>query len=326
MDYPKLIQPVSDDILRAIVRKNLGPDAVLIENRLLQGGQFNTAYVLETRAPELRIVLRMAPPDDRPLFRYERGMMAAEPWIYRQMELAGIPVARVLALDDTRSVIDRTYILHEFIDGVPITHSTVPEEAQAGLCREAGALIARMHKMRSESFGWPVGDGSLRGGPGWTRVFGDLLEETVNEACAANILHTEAAGVVTQRYAHHHGAFDACREPVLVHNDIWAPNILAGKHNGGWRVRAIIDADRALFAEREFEYILWDNDSIRVHFMEGYGIPLSETPDALLRRHFYRFYWYLFAAWAYTKQIWRPDVKEWSLNEAMASYQVIRAL
>ncbi len=325
MEHPKLIAPVEEDRLRAIVRRSVSPAAVLHESRLLTGGQFNTAYYLETRSPERRLVLRIAPPDGRKLFRYERGMMIAEPWIYAAIERAGVPSPRVVAMDATRTVIDRAYILQEFVDAVPLGHADVPAEARPGLMREAGRYTARIHAVRGDRFGWPAGDGTVHGGPGWATVFGDLLRETCEEAVNAEVIGAEATERALKRFEACRADFEACDEPVLVHNDIWSTNILVGRNGDGWGVKAIIDADRSLFADREFEYILWDRDTHWEEFMDGYGTPLDESEAALRRRRFYRFYWYLFAAWAYRAQIWRPDAYTWNREVALEALRDVLA-
>lgn len=325
MEYPKLIEPVFEDTLAAIARKAFGRGAELKSSRLLTGGQFNTAYLLETRSPDVRAVLRIAPPDNRSLFTYEREMMEAEPWIYERIAEAGVPAPRTIALDASRTVIDRVYIVQEFVDALPLNHADVPAEARAELMREAGRLAARIHAVRGEEFGWPVGDGSLRGGPSWTAVFGDLLTETCEAAVAESILSPEQSEAVHKRFTERQDAFDQCVSPVLVHNDIWAPNVLVARDGDVWSVKAIIDADRALFADREFEYILWDDDAFHDEFMDGYGAALDPAADAVWRRLLYRFYWYLFAAWCYRAQIWRPEPQAWSQGVAMAALQEILA-
>lgn len=322
-DEPKLIQPISDDQLLAIVHKTLGPNAGINQSRLLLGGQFNTAYYLETQNPDTRLVLRIAPPDDRPLFQYERGMMPAEPWIYERLAAAGVPTARVVALDTSRTVVDRIYIVQEFVDALPLSDASVPEDARRRLMSDAGRYTALIHAVRGEEFGWPVGNGSLRGGPTWKVVFGDLLAETCQQATEWGVIKAAVAAGVLSRFENRASAFDACRDPVLVHNDIWQPNILVSNVDGKWGVRAIIDADRALFADREFEYILWDEDSLRDDFMAGYGTPLDDSVDAGWRRLLYRFYWYLFAAWAYRAQIWKPKSHAATLEIAMSAYSEI---
>lgn len=50
--------------------------------------------------------------------------------------------------------------------------------------------------------------------------------------------------------------FDQVTRPVLVHNDLWEANVLVHQENGELNIAAIIDGDRSMFADREFEAIL----------------------------------------------------------------------
>lgn len=98
--------------------------------------------------------------------------------------------------------------------------------------------------------------------------------------------------------------FEMITESRLIHNDIWSPNVLVHKKDGDWHIAAIIDADRAMFADSDFEFALWDADQ---SFYKGYGSQLDESADAVLRRNFYELYMAMFCTWAYRVQIWKPN-------------------
>lgn len=303
-DGPQLIEPISDEQLLAIVRSAFGAHASMDFRARTEGGQFNTAYRIRTTNPSAEFILRVAPSSCKPLFRYERRMMMAEPRIYDLIRNAGVPMPAVLACDGSGSAIDREFNCIEYVDAVPLNHTSVPEDAKPGLMREVGIYTARIHSIASDQFGWPLADGSIAGGTSWAEVFGDLLGETCSACESAHVLTDEEASDVMGTFARNQDAFDACTEPRLIHNDIWAPNVLVRKSEEAWEVAAIIDADRAMFADREMEFIVWEADP---HFLEGYGMPLDESPEAVMRRAFYSLYLYLFCAWAYKIQIWRPD-------------------
>ncbi|MCL6630943.1 MAG: fructosamine kinase family protein, partial [Armatimonadetes bacterium] len=98
--------------------------------------------------------------------------------------------------------------------------------------------------------------------------------------------------------------FDKVSEPRLTHNDIWEPNVLVRK-NDKWHIVALLDADRAMFADREFESALWWNTESA--FWDGYGTRIDPSPEAELRRKFYELYVNLWQAFAFRVQISHPD-------------------
>jgi fructosamine-3-kinase len=154
-----------------------------------------------------------------------------------------------------------------------------------------------MHTIRGERFGWIMPDGTIRGSQSWAEVLGELLDEAYAKAREAGVITGSEAEAAAGSLQSHLDVFDECRSPVLVHNDIWDPNILVGESEGAWRVKAIIDADRALFADREFEFALWDGPD--PDFLSGYGRPIDSSPNAVLRRQFYRMQLYIQYAWFY---------------------------
>lgn len=53
---------------------------------------------------------------------------------------------------------------------------------------------------------------------------------------------------------------------------------------GQWSIAAIIDADRSMYADPEYEYILWENNP---DFIRGYGKEINASEEAVFRRKAY---------------------------------------
>ena len=293
----RLVAPVSDEQIGAMIRAAFGPQAVVVTRRFIATGHFNTSYELQTADPAHHVVLRIAPPPDRPLFRFERTILSAEPLNYARIRAAGVPTAEVLAQDCSCVVIDRHFLVIKFIDAVSMNHASVPADARPPLRRQLGAYMARLHAQTDAQFGWPLADGSIRGSARWSDVFGELLTETCDKARAAGVLSAADYATALECYAGRRAVFDECRTPAFVHTDIWDPNVLVRQTDGVWQIAALIDADHAFFAEPEFEFALWDAPD--EHLLAGYGRPLDLRPSAVLRRTFYRFQLYLIYAWFY---------------------------
>ncbi len=317
-EAPRLIDHVHPDQILSAIRAALGEQAEITSVRRIDGGHFNTLYDIETQSPERRVVLRIAPSGQTLLRDYERTMMLAEPFIYDLIDRAGVPTAHVVAVDGSRSIIPYDYMIIDYIDAVSMRHPSVPEDVRPQLMREAGGFLAQIHGIKGDRFGWIMPDGQIRGSQSWADVFGELLAEMCALTREAGIFPKSDTDAMLECYQRHRVAFDECREPVLVHNDIWDPNILVRERDGEWRVEAIIDADRALFADREFESALWDEAN--PDLLAGYGIPLDPSPAAVLRREFYRMQIYMQYAWFYLLLRPTPDFQAHSVrvvNEAL---------
>lgn len=96
------------------------------------------------------------------------------------------------------------------------------------------------------------------------------------------------------------GLFDIKEKPSLVHTDLWDANILVRKAENTWEIAAVIDADRAIFADREYELATpW---LVGEDFMRGYGVPLDMTREGCLRREAYNLLGNFFAAYVFKVQ------------------------
>ena len=304
-----LIEPVTEPDLSAILRATLDPGIELVQHRQLTGGLFNTSYYVVTRHPRHEIILRIAPSEQKhaTLFDYEKTMMAAEPAIYDLMRGAGVPVPDVLAVDATGYVIGRQAILLRYLDSTPMSDPVIPKAAKPALRRQLGAYLRRMHAITHEQFGRVQPDGTVDGDASWRVVFGALYAEAVRRCREHDLLGAETLAQAEQRFAAHADLLDdAAIRPALIHGDIWDANVLLARDEAGaWQIAAIIDVDRALFADRAFEAALWHNTS---DFIAGYDHPLDNSDAAQARRLLYMLFHDLFHVFVFGVQIPAPDV------------------
>lgn len=290
---------VSDAQILEIIRASFGNNAEITGCQRILSGLNNMLYDIKTSSPEQHIVLRIAPGDDMPFrnYEHERKIMLAEPFKYDLMRKAGIPAVKVLVADGSRSVIDREYLIVEFLDAVPMNHQSVPAEACPHIMREVGRLTALMHSITADKFGWIMPDGSIRGSTSWAEVFGELLTEAFTKWRDAGIIENSEAEAALDNYWSYRSVFDECCTPSFTHNDIWDPNIMVKEENGEWNVKAILDVDEAVFADHEFEYMLWQRTD--EDFLLGYGRQVDSSPHAVLRHKFYQMHLNMQYSWFY---------------------------
>lgn len=315
VEEPQLIELLSDDQILSIMCATFGEQTEVVECSQIHGGHFNTLYDVKTVNPDHRVVLRVAPRDNPALLRYERTMMLTEPVIYNLMRQAGVPTSQVFAVDGSKTIIDRDYMILDYIDAVPMNHQSVPADTRPQIMREVGRYTALMHGITGDKFGRIMPDGTVMGSESWAEVFGEIMAETLEKSIEAGMINPTDADVALGCYGGYRAAFDECCSPVLVHNDIWDPNILVKEKDGSWQIEAIIDADRAIFADREFEFILWDNPD--QDLMSGYNRPLDTSENAALRRKFYRMQLYMLYAWFYLVMKPSPDFQAVAKKIAM---------
>lgn len=303
-----LVEPVSEADLVAILRVSLDIGIELVQHRQLTGGLFNTSYYIETQHPNHEIILRIAPSEQKhnTLFDYEKTMMTAEPAIYKLMREQGVPVPDVLAIDATGRVIPRHVILLRYIDSIPMNDSTIPDDAKPALQKQLGAYLRQMHTITHEQFGRVQPDGEVIGDASWRVVFGDMLAESIRHCREHHLLEPETLSQAEEYFAAHAAVLDDFTiRPALIHGDMWDANVLVTRNGTGeLEIGAIIDVDRAMFADYAFEAALWYDTS---DFHAGYAHKLDDSPSAQLRRKLYTLYQNLFHVFVFGIQIPVPE-------------------
>ncbi|WP_340401445.1 aminoglycoside phosphotransferase family protein [Paenibacillus sp. FSL H8-0079] len=303
---------ISSEMLHHLVDNNFGTATIVKNFALLQGGLFNTTYRIQLEnASYTDVILRLAPQRGEmvagsasdPLFSFERTMMAAEPVVYEYYRNAGIPAPNIIACDDSGSIIPRTYMFMEFIPSKQLDHSSISETDKERLYHQLGAYTAIMHQIEGASFGWPQGDGSIKGSDQWSEVLHSFAEETALKAAQAEYM-PGVGEEITAIFMKNKDLFDQVTRPVLVHNDLWEANVLVHEENGELNIAAIIDGDRSMFADREFEAIL-STESVAFH--EGYNCALDPSAEGQARRLAYRILSSYFNAYVHEYQVNQPE-------------------
>ncbi|WP_339169526.1 aminoglycoside phosphotransferase family protein [Paenibacillus sp. FSL R5-0341] len=303
---------ISAEVLHHLVENNFGNATKVKEFALLQGGLFNTTYRIQLEnASYTDVILRLAPERAEmaagsasdPLFSFERTMMAAEPVVYEYYRNASIPAPNIITCDDSGSIIPRTYMFMAFFPSKQLDHSSISETDKERLYHQLGVYTAIMHQIEGASFGWPQGDGSIKGSDQWSEVLHSFAEETALKAALVEYM-PGVGEEITAIFIKNKDLFDQVTRPVLVHNDLWEANVLVHVENGELNIAAIIDGDRSMFADREFEAIL-STESVAFH--EGYNRALDPSADGQARRLAYRILSSYFNAYVHEYQVNQPE-------------------
>ena len=285
-DKSLLFQAEPEEKLREAALRYLGEE--LASARILSGGLFNTTYRLETAGKTA--ILRLGPMNRHLLLPYERNLMAAEGDILQLLKRKGIPTSDILALDFSRELFDRDVMVVACLDAVCLSTVEVDKETEHRLCREAGIHTAAIHSLTAgdlplrpkKPFGRYANVIAGQGGATWKEAI--LLEVAQWRSLAepAGIFTSPELDAIENTFCRHSAVLDAITTPHLIHGDLWYGNILVDKDRN---LAAMIDGDRALFGDPEFElatgWIISDS------FLEGYGKGLDPSEDAVARRRLY---------------------------------------
>jgi fructosamine-3-kinase len=237
-------------VLRRILKDWSGSSAELAEVMPLVGGCINTTLELITKDGQ-RAVLKISP------HRVNRHF-AAEAAQLRLMRDLGLPAPQVYAAHTADLDNPHSYLLMEFIDGVNLNdakHACTTDEYD-DLQRNLAELVRALHARTDERYR-REGHADAPAFDTWPAFYRHVYDPIIAEVSKCpwlSVKQKKTLGKLHERldrFIHHDD------RPRLVHWDIWATNILAGRNGDGrWHVKALLDPNcKYAHAEAEIAYM-----------------------------------------------------------------------
>jgi aminoglycoside phosphotransferase (APT) family kinase protein len=217
----------------------------------------------------------VAPPPDAPGLTYEVDLLATEALFYETAAGLDVPLPRVVHLG---AVGEQQVLVLTVVDGEPVKEA--PPADPLALRRDLGGLVARLHTLRGERFGYP----QLGLHDTWREAFGAMVAAAYADA------HRFGVELPVPADALDGPDLDEVTEPVLVHFDLWDGNLFVDPDAS--RVAGIIDAERAFWGDPLADFAslpVWGDTESDLPFLEGYG-ELEFTPAVRARIARYRAY------------------------------------
>lgn len=296
----------------------------------LGGGTFALVHEATTTSGE-SVVLKVGPPPEVPLLRYERDLTAAE-FDYYLRTAHVLPVPGVLAHTVAGGRPAFTMTLEP---GRSLVDLDLDADQRAAVRHELGRYVGILRTVAGEHFGYDRPGGDLSAdtwidafGLMWAALFADADEWQV-ELPSARIrrLLDRAEPLLA-----------AVDRATLVHFDLWDGNILVTGATDGTgiddhpRISAIIDGERAFWGDPLAELVstsLFADPEDDAPFLAGYaetaGSPLVFTPDVHARLSLYQAYLTAIMLVERVPRARADDSEEESYLRGMLSAQLDRA-
>ena len=280
------------------------PDAVVLSYELCHGGLFNTTYKISLfrDQEEKDYILRVGPIRPELLMGYEHDMMKTEKEVFSILKNHGIPVSEVVCLNTERTVINREFMLVEYIESVPLSSADLSSEDKCRLEEELGRQLRKMHGITMNSYGRAT---DVLYGKAHSDYFSSIFSE-VNDLCCKlterDFFTKEEATFVLRSVKKHESILATKEPPCLCHGDMWSGNVLVQKKDDKWTLAAIIDVDRAYFGDVDFDlgnpWILSDA------FLSGYGVTREslEVRERKIKREIAAMIYFLIEAYVWHAQ------------------------
>lgn len=248
-------------------------------------GKFNTSY--RVFVDNTTLVLRIAPPRTATLLFYERNMMRQEPQLHALLQAeTQVPVARVLAFDDSHTLIDRDFILMEQLSGQPLTEMGHVQINR--VLAQIGEYLAQVHRLHATQYGYLGPHRPMTPQNNWVDAFAIMWSKLIDDIVAVGYYNDEESTFMRQLLDHYLMMFDKPVASCLLHMDMWYQNILVNDESV---VTGLVDWDRALWGDPEIEFSVLDYCGIsEPAFWEGYGRERDTSLEASVRQTFYLLY------------------------------------
>jgi aminoglycoside phosphotransferase (APT) family kinase protein len=309
--------------IEQIIKKILGSQASISEIVELTEGYYNSAYRI-TCTDGTKYVLKVAPPDDVPILRYEKNILQAEVDVMRLVKKrTEMPVPAILCHDASRTIVSSPYYLMEYVEGV-LYHqlrSKLTAQEQAGLDRRIGELLRQMNAITAERFGYFAQPETHL--PGWKEAFEGMLSGVIDDGIAVGVRLAMPKAEMIERLQPYFHALDEVTLPQLIHWDLWDGNIFVNPEN--LTIAGIIDFERAIWADPLMEVnfgAFGDNPE----FNKGYGIDFPLSQSQSIRRTLYNIYLFLIMVIEPTYRRYpSQDQENWARQQLQAQFEKLDA-
>ncbi len=275
------------ELLARLVMAHLPADPARLIFEPICTGKHNTSYYVEGVGDTL--VLRISPPDDAGFLFYERRMMAQEPQLHALLRAeTTVPVAEVLAYDDSRAMVDRDYLLMERLPGQSLTEARLTGQQLDGVLEQVGVHLAQMHTLVADRYGYVGAHRPMQPQPTWVEAFTVMWNKLLDDIVACGGYTPDEADGFRRLLEIYRPHFDRPVPASLLHMDVWSQNILVDETG---RVTGLVDLDRALWGDPEIEFAVLDYCGIsEPAFWQGYGRARDTSFSAQIRARFYLLY------------------------------------
>jgi aminoglycoside phosphotransferase (APT) family kinase protein len=260
------------ETLSELTRVNLGKQTVKATE--ITDGWFNTIYRL-TLSDGTPAVLKMAPPPDFQVMRYERHLMESEVAVLRLLENTdAVPVPRVLAYDATRTVHSHDYFLMECVPGSSLSslNGQLTDAERTAIYTELGRISASINGVASDRFGRCHPDRCTA--DSWFASIVAMVDDLLLDAQDRSVELPVSPERLKEAFGNAERELSQVTSPRLVVWDLHPGNVFV--ENG--RITGIIDCDRAIWGDPLLEFLFRSLANTPKAFHEGYGDE-SDTTD-----------------------------------------------
>jgi len=315
--------PVSQELSQEFITNHFGTQSQIGDYTELTDGMYNAAYFIRLNDGR-EMVLKVAPPNQVKVLRYEKNIMQAEVEVLRLLRSeTDVPVPEVFVYDTSRRHIDNDYYLMAYVPGISLfkLRKELAPDTQARIDHLTGEYLRKINTISGPAFGYFAQ--SEYQFPTWQEAFDCMLQHVLQDGRDVGIvLPVDYDELYTQIQAFY-PVLDEITQPALVHWDLWDGNIFIDPDTHA--ITGFLDCERALWGDPLME-VNFGAFGINPALMEGYGKEMLSTPVAQIRRYLYNVYlWLIMVIECTYRQYPNKDQENWARGKLKEEMDLLLA-
>ncbi len=226
---------------------------------------------------------------------FEENLMNAEVYTYSVCDRIGIPCSSVFVCDTSKQLIDRDFMIVEYIPSIVMVKAELTEERRNEIYRQMGVCLARFHQVTGNGFGFLSRICSGIKFEKWSDALIFEIEDITERLEKLGGLNAEETETLREQFYKNRELLDEIKTPHLLHTDLWEGNVLLNTDT--LEIAAIIDSDRTMYGDTHFEFASpWmENSALK----EGYDSVMQKSASLndRKRRRLYQMFFCLLEAY-----------------------------
>lgn len=278
--------PITREVAAQIAGDAFGGAALLDVDECTEGW-FNAVHLL-TLADGRQAILKVAPPPEVAVLRYERDIMAAEVEVMRLVsDHTDVPIARVLWHDTSCTRVPSELFLMEVLPGQLLSgvRAGLTTKQQQVIDTQVASMLRQINALTRVGFGLAAPSAPVFGR--WSDAFMHMVDDVLADGGAAKVTLPMPPELIRAVVSDAADLLDEVTQAQLVHWDLWDGNILVD--SASLQVTGLIDFERALWGDPVME-LQFRSAAADPAFGDAYGSRPMDAPGAHRRRLLYDLY------------------------------------
>jgi len=214
----------------------------------MSAGEYNAVF--SVTAGGKGYAIKIAPAEDNAaVMTCEKGMMAAEVFWYKMIrEHTSIAIPEIYTVDFERRRIPTDYFIMEKMPGLPLDKMSLSKTEKQAAAAQMAKMAAQIHSIKNDRFGSVQGELY----DDWHQAIRAMVQ-TMLDNCARKGKKSKRGGQLLAYIDRHKDVLQQA-ECCMVNSDLWPPNIICKRENGGVHY-AWIDVERSCWGDRIVDFV-----------------------------------------------------------------------